>query len=106
MDLDPANDGGSTGIHAWNIGLRYDDRKSFRAQLFGHYVWWNLPAEVMASYDDFIWDINVSKKIWSREKSAVELFFSAHNIFNGAQYTRGDIENPGRWVEAGTRISF
>jgi len=106
VDLDPANDGGSTGIHAWNIGLRYDDRKSFRAQLFGHYVWWNLPAEVMASYDDFIWDINVSKKIWSREKSAVELFFSAHNIFNGAQYTRGDIENPGRWVEAGTRISF
>jgi len=106
VDLDPANENGSTGIHTWNVGLRYDDRESLKALLSGRYVGWDLDPALMASYDDFIWDLNVSKKIWSREKSAVELFLSAHNIFNGAQYTRGDIVNPGRWVEAGTRISF
>lgn len=106
VDLDPANDNGSTRIHTWNVGLRYDDKKSFRAQLFGHYVWWDFDPALRGSYDDFIWDLNLSKKIWSREKSAVELFLSAHNIFNGAQYILGDIVNPGRWVEVGTRISF
>jgi len=106
VDLDPANDNGSTRMHTWNVGLRYDDKKSFRAQLFGHYVWWDFDPALRGSYDDFIWDLNLSKKIWSREKSAVELFLSAHNIFNGAQYILGDIKNPGRWVEAGTRISF
>ena len=106
VDLNPANDNGSTGMYTWNIGFRYDDRKSFRAQLFGRYVWWDLDPALQASYDDFIWDLNLSKKIYSREKTAVELFLSAHNIFNGSQYTLGDIVNPGRWVEAGTRISF
>ena len=106
VDLDPANDIGSTGLHTWNVGIRYDDRKSFRAQLSGRYVWWDLDPAAMASYDDFIWDLNVSKKIWSQKKTAVEVFLSAHNIFNGAQYTFGDIVNPGRWVEVGTRISF
>jgi vitamin B12 transporter len=106
VDLNPINDSGSTGIHAWNVGLRYDNRKTFRAQLSGRYVWWNLDPTLRASYDDFIWDFNLSKKIYSQGKSAVEVFFSAHNIFNGSQYTFGDIINPGRWVEAGTRISF
>lgn len=106
VDLDPANENGSTGIHTWNVGLRYDDRESFRAQLFGRYVWWDLDPALQARYGDIIWDLNLSKKVYSRGKSAVEVFLSAHNIFNGYQYTFGDIVNPGRWVEAGTRISF
>ncbi len=106
VDLDPANNGGSTTIHAWNIGLRYDDRESFRAQLSGRYVWWDLPPASMATYDTFIWDLNLSKKVWAQKKSALELFLSGHNILNGSQYTLGDIVNPGRWVEAGARFSF
>lgn len=106
VDLNPANDGGSTAMYTGSIGLRYDDRKSFRAQLFGRYVWWDLPSALQASYHDFIWDLNLGKRIYSHGKAAVELFLSAHNIFNGSQYTFGDMVNPGRWVEAGTRIAF
>ena len=106
VNLDPTNEGGSTNLRAWNVGLRYDDKASLKAQLFGHYVWWDLDPALKGSYDAFIWDFNASKKVWSQAKTAVELFFTAHNLFNSSQYLIGDIVNPGRWVEAGTRISF
>ncbi len=106
VDIDPATEEGSTGIYTWNIGLKYDDRKSFRAQLFGHYVWWDFGPASGGNYGDFIWDLNLNKKIFSYEKTATEVFFTAHNIFNGAQHTLDDIQNPRRWVEAGMRFSF
>lgn len=106
VDLDPATDNGSTVMQTWNVGLRYDGRKYLKAQITGRYVDWDLDPAFMANYDDFIWDFNAGWKIWSQEKTAVELFFSAHNIFNGSQYVQSDIVNPGRWVEAGSRISF
>jgi len=106
VDLEPANERGATGIYTYNVGFRYDDKESFRAQLFGHYVWWDLDAFAQADYDDFIWDLNLNKKIWSKEKAAAELFLTAHNIFNGSQYTFGESKNPERWVEAGIRVSF
>ena len=106
VDLRPSNEAGSGEIYSYNIGFRYDDGRSFRAQLFGHYVWWDLGGFAEASYDDFIWDLNINKKIWSHEKAATELFLSAHNIFNCSQYSFGDSKNPGRWVEAGIRVKF
>jgi vitamin B12 transporter len=106
VDLKPSNEAGSDEIYSYNIGFRYDDKKSFRAQLFGHYVWWDLEAFAQATYDDFIWDLNLNKKIWSKEKAATEVFLTAHNIFSGSQYTYGDSKNPARWVEAGIRLSF
>jgi len=39
-------------------------------------------------------------------KTAAELFLTAHNLFNGSQYTFGDSKNPGRWIEAGIRFKF
>ena len=75
------------------------------AELFGHYVWWDLD-KYCTEYDDFIWDLNLIKKIWSKKKAATELFFTAHNIFNGSQYTYGDSKNPGTWIEAGIRFKF
>ena len=92
--------------YAYNIGIRYDDKKSFRAELFGHYVWWDFDGSYMAEYDDFIWDLNLNKRIWSEEKTALELFLTAHNIFNGSQYTYGDSKNPKTWIEAGIRFKF
>ncbi len=106
VDIDPATEDGSAGIYSWNIGIKYDDKKSFRAQIFGSYVWWDLNPAPGARYDDFIWDLNLGKKICSFEKTAAEVFLTAHNIFNGSQYTFGDIQNPERWVEAGIRFSF
>lgn len=92
--------------YAYNIGIRYDDRKSLMAQLFGHYVWWNADSALNAKYNAFIWDLNVRKKICSTDKTDTELFMTAHNIFNGSQYTNGDVKNPRRWVEAGLRFRF
>jgi len=106
VDLKPSNERGATGIYTYNMGFRYDDRRSFKAQLFGHYVWWDLDAFAKADYDDFIWDLNLNRRIWAKEKAATELFLTAHNIFNGSQYTFGESKNPGRWLEAGIRVSF
>ena len=110
VDLKPASERGSTGIYSYDIGARYDDMKSFRAQLFGHYVWWDFDAISKANwdanYDNFIWDLNLNKKIYSHEKAAAGLFLTVHNIFNGSQYTFGDSKNPKRWVEAGIRVTF
>jgi vitamin B12 transporter len=101
----PANQR-STGIYAYNIGLRYDDKKSLRANLLGHYVWWDIEAPFRAKYNAFIWDTNLMKKIHSSEKLTAEIFITAHNIFNGSQYTLGDTKNPRRWVEGGIRVRF
>ena len=92
--------------YSYSLGLRYDDFKSFRAEIFGHYVWWDLNKYYQAKYDDFIWDLNLSKKIFSREKTASEFFLTAHNLLNGSQYTLGESKNPRRWVEAGIRVKF
>ncbi|MGC2062609.1 MAG: TonB-dependent receptor, partial [Thermodesulfovibrionales bacterium] len=92
--------------YAYNIGIRYDDRKSLMAQLFGHYVWWNADGALNGKYNAFIWDLNIRKKICSTEKTDTELFMTAHNLFNSSQYANGDMRNPRRWVEAGMRFRF
>jgi Outer membrane receptor for ferrienterochelin and colicins len=102
----PSESAGTQDAYTYSLGFRYDDNKSLRAELFGHYVWWNLLSEANAKYDDFIWDLNLAKKIFVREKTTPELFFTAHNLFNGANYTRPEFKNPQRWVEAGIRIKF
>ncbi len=106
VDLRPSNESGSDEIYSFNIGIRYDDMKTFRARLFGHYIWWNLEGFTMAKYDDFIWDLNLEKEIWSKENITTGLFFTCRNLFNGSQYTLGDSKNPRRWIEAGIRFRF
>ena len=106
VDIDPTDERGDSYNYACNIGISYDDKKSFRAELFGHYVWWDLDGSYMAEYDDFIWDLNLNKRIWSEEKAALELFLTAHNIFNGSQYIHVDSKNPETWIEAGIRFKF
>lgn len=106
VHLSPSNERGSEDIYSWGIGIRYDDGDSLMAELFGHYVWWDLDPAFGASYDDFIWDLNLNKKVGSYENTCFDIFFTAHNIFDGAQYTNGYIKNPDRWVEAGLRVKF
>jgi vitamin B12 transporter len=106
VDIDPPNETGSDEMYAFNLGFRYDDRKSFKAELFGHYMWWNLDSALDASYDDFIWDLNAIKKISLSDNWTMDFFFTAHNLFNGAQYGLGDNKNPRRWVEVGIRVKF
>jgi vitamin B12 transporter len=87
-------------------GLVYDDQRSFRAEFFGRYLWWGVPPPSDGKYDDFICDLNLNKKIYSKNDLSSELFFTGHNLFNGSQYVGTVYQNPRRWVEAGIRIEF
>ncbi len=91
-----------------NIGLTYNDKKSFRAELFGHYIHPGFEDAHRGQgykYDDFIWNINM-KKSFKRNNCNTEIFMTAHNIFNGSQHSFGDERNPERWFEAGLRFKF
>jgi vitamin B12 transporter len=106
VDIDPSNELGANNNYSYIIGLRYDDRRSFRAQLFGRYNYWDLPDFWEAKYDNFIWDLNLIKKITYIEKVSPEIFFTAHNLFGSSYYTNIESKNPERWVEAGVRVRF
>lgn len=92
--------------YTYDIGINYNDNRSFKALLKGHYIWWNATDDDNGKYSDFIWDLNLLKKIYKGGKSDVDLFFTAHNIFNGSQYLIGFFKNPQRWIEAGIRLNF
>jgi vitamin B12 transporter len=95
--------------NTWNLGLYYDDRRSFRGALTGHYIWWNSSGEVNllpGRYKSFIWDINLNRKVFTMDDYSAEVFFTGHNIFNGSQYQDGAFPNPRRWFEGGVRIRF
>jgi vitamin B12 transporter len=89
------------------LGLHYnDDRYSFRGALLGRYVDWNATTDSNARYSAVIWDLNLAKKVFTVNHTALELFFNAHNLFNGAQYPDGAFKNARRWVEGGLRFNF
>ncbi len=106
VNLDPSNESGSSNIYSYSVGVRYDDRNSLRAELFGRYVWWDTDSTSDSSYDDFIWDLNLCKNLWSRQANALDIFATVHNLFDGAQYVNGWDRNPGTWAEAGIRVRF
>ncbi|MCD6261894.1 MAG: TonB-dependent receptor plug domain-containing protein [Deltaproteobacteria bacterium] len=102
-------DNGATDMREYTLGIIYDDKRSFSAELFGHYVWWDYNHRWNASYDDMIWDLNFSKKLWCcpfMPHVSGSIFFTGHNLFDCSQYTSEEYKNPGRWVEAGIKISF
>ncbi len=88
------------------LGINYDDPRFFRASLLGRYVWWNASSDNGASYNPVVWDLNLAKRLSAPGGTAVELFFNAHNIFNGAQYSFYAFKNPRRWVEGGVKFEF
>ncbi len=89
-----------------DVGLQYDNSKYFRGNLKGHYVWWNTVPQQNGKYTAMIWDLNLAKTFHAGEKSGFEVFFTAHNIFNGSQYPLGIYKNPKRWFEGGLRFEF
>ncbi len=94
--------------NTFDVGLQYDDRQSFRAALKGHYVHWHGEPADNGRYTAIIWDFYLTKKMFTfaDERRVVEAFFSAHNLFNGAQYSAYPFRNPRRWFEGGIRFYF
>jgi len=94
--------------NTYDVGLQYDDRKSFRAALKGRYIQWHGEPADNGRYTAMIWDLHLSKKLFAfkDERRELEAFFSAHNLFNGAQYPSFPFRNPRRWFEGGIRFYF
>jgi vitamin B12 transporter len=105
-DISPALPDGTSYRYAINIGLKYNDNESIRADLSGRYRWWDYKYSSQADYDNFIWDFNISKKIMIFEDIRPELFFTVHNIFDDNQYLSIDYQNPGMWMEGGIKFHF
>jgi vitamin B12 transporter len=105
VDLDPPNSSNASKEYTFDAGISYDDGESIYAKLTGRYVWWGTSREY-GKYSDFIWDFNINKKITACHGVTPELFFTAHNMFNGLQYTTPSQINPERWLEAGIRLHF
>jgi len=92
--------------YAYDVGIQYDDSRFLRAVLKGRYIDWNAYPENNAKYGAMIWDLNLSRKLPLSVGLEGEVFFTAHNLFNGAQYFIDLYKNPRRWFEGGLRFSF
>jgi vitamin B12 transporter len=95
----------------WDVGIDYDNEKIVRGVLRGHYIWWNASSDPLfpeadARYKAMIWDLNLSRSIFNEKDLSMDIFFTAHNLFKGSQYSLGIFPNPGRWFEGGVRCRF
>ncbi len=92
----------------YDLGLLYDDEHSFRALLKGRYIDWNAdPLSLYpGKYNSFIFDLNMIKKIYQYEQSALEAFLNVHNMLNSNQSVLSLYPNPERWYEGGIRYKF
>ncbi|MFC1858358.1 TonB-dependent receptor plug domain-containing protein [Thermodesulfobacteriota bacterium] len=105
--IEPSDTSGPSENYTYNIGLRYDDKASFRAELFGHFIWWEVEGPQQTNYNDFVWDLNLNKRIAIKNGGlTIDVFCTAHNLFDGNQYSIAGFENPERWFEAGIRFKF
>ncbi|MBF0566223.1 MAG: TonB-dependent receptor [Nitrospirae bacterium] len=94
-----------TPRHTTDIGLLY--RKSgLMALLQGHYIIWDNTIQGYPANDKaFVFNLNVTKRLYQNKNINAEVLLTAHNIFNGSQNDSG-YENPRRWFEGGVRFNF
>jgi vitamin B12 transporter len=106
--LEPENREHDTLYNA-NIILVYDAPRLLQGRISGHYDWWGkviAPDSWNGNYGTFIWDLTVAKKFTLHQRLDAEVFFSAHNLFNGASFGDEFLPNADRWVEAGFTLAF
>ncbi len=96
-----------TGIpkYVYNVGINYDDKKSFKAAILGNYTWWvyndwNKPE------NGLIVDVNLIKTFYPQSSKTIEAFLTAHNVFDAEQYWDAWYKNAPRWFEGGIRYKF
>jgi len=95
-----------TASETYDLGVLYDNKKTFNAVLKGRLIRWDAEKQIYGGKFGFVSDLIVTKKIFSRDKGSIEIVVNGHNIFNGAQYMISEWRNPGRWFEAGIRYKF
>jgi vitamin B12 transporter len=90
--------------HTVKLALRFDDKK-YRAVLTGRYLYWDSAPDDF-SKPGFLWDLHLGATLFKSDNNSLELFFSAHNLFNGSQYNRDVFPTVGRWLDGGMRVNF
>ncbi len=92
--------------YTYDLGLKYDDKKTFRALLRGRYIWWNASDSENAEYNAFVFDANAIKTLYKRSDYTVDAFLTVHNVFNGSQYWTDTYRNARRWLEGGIKVKL
>jgi len=88
------------------LALNYDNASlGLRGALTGNWAHLHDPAHPPRD-GAVIWDLHLTRKLFPGEELSPELFFSARNLFNGAQYLNVLHANPARWFELGARYRF
>ena len=105
-DLDTGQTIPNVPQRTYDLGLQYDDEKSFKALLKGHYIYWNSDSSFQGKYDSFIFDLHIMKNLYPHDEQMLEGFIDIHNVFNTSQYPASFYKNPERWLEAGIRYMF
>jgi vitamin B12 transporter len=105
QDLDTGQTIRGVPQRTYDVGIQFEDN-SLKAQLKGHYVYWNADPSFNGKYDSMIVDLHVAKELYAHLDQSLEVFVDVHNIFNGSQYLVDVYKNPERWVEAGVRYAF
>jgi vitamin B12 transporter len=89
------------------VGIHYNDvQHSLRGSLLGRYAWLNTTTESFSKSTAMIWDLNLEKRVFRKDDTTIKLFFNAHNLFNGSQYSWDAWKNAPRWFEGGIRCEF
>jgi len=91
--------------HTVQLALRYDD-KTYRGVLTGRHIFWNAQPSEEGNYDGLIWDLHLGATLYRHADNSLEVFFSGHNLFNGAQYDINQIPSTPRWFEGGVKVAF
>lgn len=90
----------------FDVSLKYDDERAFRALLKGRYYHAAEPEDYLADHGGFIADLNLIRKFQLDAGVTVEVFASVHNLLDQNEFYYYQFPNPGRWYEAGVRTTF
>jgi vitamin B12 transporter len=94
-------------VNQAKLSLRYDNALlGLKGLVSGNYVWWNAEESSNGKYTGTIWDLHLTQRLMPGRELSPELFFSLHNLFDGAQYADSIFKNTGRWLEGGVRFRF
>lgn len=105
LDTEASATTDNSNVYTYDISVEYK-KGSNVVLLAGRYTWLDLPGYYNASYDDFIWELNVEKYISLHKNRDTRLFINIHNLFNGKQYSYIYNNNPESWLEAGFKFFF
>ncbi|MCG6550993.1 MAG: TonB-dependent receptor [Candidatus Magnetominusculus sp. LBB02] len=99
-----------TPRYSIDLGVEYNDKRTFNASIKGHYLSWytNLydNSYTFTGDNSFIWDISATKQVYKDERIKAALFLKGANLLNNSLYGYANRLYNGRLMEIGLRAEF